>query len=96
MSADRIAVLAVVTVFAVVVCTIQVRRALRKTDRIIASIAYDPAAGRRETAPGTDAALLDEIELIASLPVYEAPDVEEGFDRLRQAIRDEQQKGGTA
>jgi hypothetical protein len=76
------------------VCAWQVRRALREPserDRIIrearARTGLPPAAP--DNVPGVNGADLDECELI-----WATPDTA-GLDRLRQAIRDEQQNGGT-
>ena len=45
-----------------------------------------------ETRPGTDLAEQDDLELLYSIPAHN-PDVDARLDRLRQAVRDEQQKG---
>lgn len=65
----------------------QLRAAGRQTDRII-----------RETLDGADlAAQVDDLELLWDVPAYQQPDpdLDAGCDRLWDAIRDEQQQGGT-
>jgi len=62
-----------------------------ETDRISGSFA--PAARpASETRPGTDLAEQDDLELLYSIPAHN-PDLDARLDRLRQAVRDEQQKG---
>jgi hypothetical protein len=63
----------------------QIRRAMAEEstrDRIVRE-----AHERAETAR-----LLDGLELAWSLPAYTSPDLDAGCDRLRQAIRDQQQE----
>lgn len=71
----------------------QVRRALREPlerDRIVAQARRTTRPAALDTEPGIDLALQDECELLWSIP-SDSP----GWDRLRAAIRDEQQKGET-
>lgn len=98
MSTERLLAIIAVVVVGTVFCVLQVRRALRQPlerDRIVANaiLLYNPPA--RETEPGSAFALQDECELLWSIPEYIDPETEAGLDRLRAALRDEQE-GGTS
>jgi hypothetical protein len=66
---------------------LQVRRAVQADRRIVRALL--------EAEPGINPGDQSECERIWSMPAYD-PDGTAGFDRLRQAVRDEQQKGETA
>lgn len=97
MSTDRAIVIIAVCIVGAALGTWRVRRALRQPlerDRLAAD-AHRYAEPLFDTGPdpdaepGFDVVLQDECELIWSLSVDQA-----GIDRLRAAIRGEQQEGG--
>lgn len=98
MSTDRVIAIILVGIVGAVFCALQVRRALREPlerDRIVANAILRNNPPARETEPGSAFALQDECELLWSIPEYVDPEVEAGLERLRAAIRDEQQGGAS-
>jgi hypothetical protein len=106
MSTDKVIVIIAVAIVGALVCALQVRRALRdrlERDEIVAAAWY-----RTERLIGTTPVADDEwvydgpdsLRLLADLDAHldnyvaEHPDVAAGFERLRRAVRDEQQRGG--
>lgn len=101
-TAAALTVLAVLLGFSFAALCWQVRRARRAEsvrDRIIRESNVRPEPDVRdasETKPGTDVAVQDALELIYSLDAYDPaddPELNARLERLRQAIRDEQNKG---
>ncbi|MFI2761344.1 hypothetical protein ACH5A3_21120 [Streptomyces echinatus] len=87
MSTTAAAITTVVLVLlGLIVVVRRVRRAWATATATVDAILTPPA---RDGWPGRDTAALAECQQIWDLPTYNA-----GLDRLRQAIRDEQQKEG--
>lgn len=83
------AVLAVLLVLAVMREGRRIRRAQEAVRPVGPGVPAAPDNG-----PGSSYEDWDECELIESLGVYTGPDLDAGLDRLRAAIRDEQQRKG--
>lgn len=108
MSIDKAIVIIAVSIVGALVCAWQVRRALREPldrDRIIAAArkrSAFPTDTEHDVGPDAlrlledlDAHLDQQFAALAGLYERLGPsDLDAGFDRLRQAIRDEQRKGG--
>jgi hypothetical protein len=108
MSTDKVIVIIAVSIVGALFCAWQVRRALReplKRDLIVAAARNRmPLLTGVQHDVGPDALrLLEELDdhlneqLAALAGLYERvgpPEVDAGCDRLRPAVRDEQQKGG--
>lgn len=98
MSTERVLVIIAVCIVGTAFCAWQVRRALREPlerDRLAADARHyaAPLFGTGpdpDAEPGHDVVLQDECELIWSVPVIDPA----GLERLRTAVRDEQEKGG--
>jgi hypothetical protein len=89
MSATNVAALAIAGVIALGFA-VAIWRAGRHVDELITSIPARTTPPVLDVEPGIDLPLRDECELLYSLPARHP-----GPDRLRAAIRDQQQKGET-
>lgn len=110
MSTDKVIVIIAVALVGALVCAWQVRRALReplKRDLIVAAargrtplltgVRHDVGPDALRLLEELDAHLDEKFDALADFYEWpEPPDLVAGLQRLRAAVRDEQQEGGTA
>ena len=74
----------------------QTRRAIRHDAQRREQFIRSTVGPVVDTQPGTDLAVQDDLELAWSMDAYDGLDLDAGLNRLRQAIREQQQNGEQA